>query len=173
MPRPQSFHEDYHRKEDIAAGSERGFGIVFFIVFAVIGLWPWLFGGAPRLWSLGVAAAFLLVALLRPGLLSPLNRIWFSFGLLLHKIVTPVVMGILFFLTVTPTGIVMRLMGKDPLHRRFDPDGDDLLDRTPASGSRPPGHAQSVLGNQAWNFSLNFGPSCEHGRSSGCCRSSS
>ncbi len=121
MPRPQSFHEDYHRKEDIAAGSERGFGIVFFIVFAVIGLWPWLFGGAPRLWSLGVAAAFLLVALFRPRLLSPLNRIWFSFGLLLHKIVTPVVMGVLFFLTVTPTGIVMRLMGKDPLHRRFDP----------------------------------------------------
>ena len=139
MPRPQSFHEDYHRKEDIVAGSERGFGVVFFIVFAVIGLWPWLFGGPPRLWSLGVAAAFLLVALLRPGLLSPLNRIWFSFGLLLHKIVTPVVMGVLFFLTVTPTGIVMRLMGKDPLHRRFDPTATTYWIERQPPGPEPQG----------------------------------
>lgn len=121
MTRPRSTHEDFHRKNQVTAGSERGFGIVFFLVFAMIGLWPMLSGATPRLWSLGIAATFLLVALTRPVLLSPLNRAWFLFGLVLHKIVTPVVMGIVFFLTVTPTGIVMRLMGKDSLHRRLDP----------------------------------------------------
>lgn len=121
MTRPQSSHEDFHRKNRVSAGSERGFGIVFFFVFAIIGLWPLIAGGTPRLWSLGIAMAFLLVSLVRPGLLSPLNRAWFLFGLLLHRIVTPVVMGMVFFLTVTPTGLVMRLVGKDPLHRRLDP----------------------------------------------------
>jgi hypothetical protein len=133
MTGPQSFHEDFHRKDEVTAGSERGLGIVFFAVFLLIGLLPLLFGDSPRLWSLGVAAVFLLVALFRPRLLSPLNRIWFSFGLLLHKIVTPVIMGLLFYLTVTPTGAIMRLMGKDPLHQRLDPEAETYwIERNPA-----------------------------------------
>lgn len=139
MARPQSFHEDYHRKDEVAAGSERGFGFVFCAVFAIIGLWPMLFGGPPRLWSLGVAAAFLLVALIRPSLLSPLNRVWFLFGLLLHKIVTPIVMGVLFFLTVTPTGIIMRLLGKDMLQRRMDPDAKSYWIERHPPGPDPQG----------------------------------
>lgn len=143
MTRPQSFHEDFHRKEEVTAGSERGFGIVFFVVFLIIGLWPMLSGGAPRLWSLGIAAVFLPIALIRPGLLSPLNRVWFLFGLLLHTIVTPVIMGLLFFLTVTPTGIIMRLMGKDPLHRRLDPEA-----KTYWIERNPPGPDPQSMRNQ-------------------------
>jgi len=143
MPRPQSFHEDFNREDRVAAGSERAFGIVFFVVFVIIGLWPLLFGGTLRLWSLSIAAIFLLAALTRPTLLSPLNRVWFLFGLLLHKIVTPVVMGIVFFLTVTPTGIIMRMMGKDPLHRRLDPNA-----KTYWIERQPPGPNPESMRNQ-------------------------
>ena len=143
MPRPQSLHEDFDREERVAAGSERAFGIVFFVVFVIIGLWPLLVGGTLRLWSLSIAALFLLVALTRPTLLSPLNRLWFLFGLLLHKIVTPVVMGIVFFLTVTPTGIIMRMMGKDPLHRRLDPNA-----KTYWIERQPPGPNPESMRNQ-------------------------
>jgi len=137
MTRPQSFHEDFHRQNQVTAGSDRGFGVVFSVVFVMIGLWPVLSGGTPRLWSLGIAATFLLVALTRPKLLSPLSRGWFLFGLLLHKIVTPVVMGVLFFLTVTPTGVIMRLIGKDPLHRRLDPGAETYWIKRAPPGPEP------------------------------------
>ena len=137
MNRAQWFHEDFHRKNEITAGSERGFGIVFSIVFAVIGVWPLISGDTPRVWSLSIAAALLSVALIRPRWLSLLNRLWFLFGLMLHGIVTPLVMATLFFLVVTPTGMVMRLLGKDPLHRRFEPNAKTYwIERAP-SGSGP------------------------------------
>lgn len=105
----------------VAIGSERSFGIVFAAVFAVVALLPMLDGAAPRIWALGIAAAFLAVALVRPGLLGPANRAWFRLGMLLGAIVTPVVMALVFFLAVTPTALLLRLFGKDPLNRRFDP----------------------------------------------------
>lgn len=105
----------------VQIGSERSFGIVFAVVFVLIGLWPLKAGGDVRLWALGLAAAFLLVALVAPRLLKPLNLIWFKFGLLLHKIMTPLVMGLLFFLTVTPVGMLMRATGKDPMRLKRDP----------------------------------------------------
>ena len=113
-------HEDYGRTEVLKLGSERAFGVVFAAVFAAIGLWPLVAGGAVRAWALGVGVAFFVVALARPALLRPLNRLWFRFGLLLNRIVNPLVMGLLFFLTVTPIGLVMRALGKDPLRLRFD-----------------------------------------------------
>lgn len=104
----------------VQIGSERSFGIVFAVVFVLIGLWPLKAGGDVRLWALGLAAAFLLVALVAPRLLKPLNLIWFKFGLLLHKVMTPLVMGLLFFLTVTPVGMLMRATGKDPMRLKRD-----------------------------------------------------
>jgi hypothetical protein len=106
---------------EIRMGSERSFGLVFSAVFTIVALFPLLGDGGVRWWALAIAAAMLAIGLCRPGLLRPLNRLWFRFGLLLNRIVSPVVMGILFFLTVTPVGLVMRLRNRDLLRQRFDP----------------------------------------------------
>lgn len=100
--------------------SDRSFGVVFAVVFAIIGLYPLRHGTDPRWWSLGIAAAFLAVALVRPARLNPLNRLWTRFGLLLNAIITPVIMGLLFWLAFVPTGLLMRLLGKRPLNLGFD-----------------------------------------------------
>ncbi len=113
-------HESLDRVDSTAGSSDRAFGIVFAVVFLVIAVFPLFFGGAPHVWSLGVAAAFLGCSLLRPGLLAPLNRIWTRFGLLLHRIVSPLVLGIMFFGVITPMGMVRRALGGDPLRLRFD-----------------------------------------------------
>lgn len=102
-------------------GSERSFGLVFTIVFAVVGFWPLLYDGAVRVWSLVTAAAFLLAALAVPMALTPLNKLWSAFGLLLGRIVSPVVLLLVYVIAVVPTGFIMRLAGKDPLRRSLDP----------------------------------------------------
>ena len=107
---------------EVKMGSERGFGIVFAIVFLIIALFPLLGDGGVRFWSVGVAAVFGGLAFLAPKVLTPLNKLWFKFGMLLSKIVSPIVMGILFFVTVTPTGLIMRARGKDLLRQKLDPD---------------------------------------------------
>jgi predicted membrane metal-binding protein len=102
--------------------SDRSFGLVFAAVFSIIGCWPLLHWQSPRWWAVGVAAAFAIVALVRSQLLHPLNRVWLALGRLLHKIVSPLVMGVIFFATVTPTGWIMRLRGKDLLSLKWRPD---------------------------------------------------
>jgi hypothetical protein len=111
---------DYFENQKIKIGSERGFGLVFFCFFLIVAAWPLFSGETPRLWALAVAFIFVVLALVRPAVLTPLNRLWFQFGLLLGKIVSPIVMSLVFFLTVLPTGIIMRLLGKDLLNRRID-----------------------------------------------------
>lgn len=104
----------------VKGSSDRTFGIVFAVFFALIGLWPLVRGEPARAWALVIAAAFLLAALVRPRLLASLNRLWTKFGLLLHKITNPVIMAAVFYGAVTPTALVLRMMGKDPLRRRID-----------------------------------------------------
>lgn len=112
---------DIQEHSAVAAGSERSFAIVFAVVFTIVGLLPLLDAAAPRWWALAVAAGFLAAGWIRPALLAPANRAWFRLGMLLGAIVTPVVMALVFYLAVTPTALLLRLFGKDPLHRRFDP----------------------------------------------------
>jgi hypothetical protein len=114
-------HESFQRRDDKAGSSNRNFGLVFAVVFAIIGLLPLVHGGALHLWALIVAVPFLVVALVAPALLAPLNKLWTRFGMLLHRIVSPVILGLLFFVIITPMGAVMRLLGKDPLRLRRDP----------------------------------------------------
>ena len=109
---------------EINVGSERGFGFVFTTVFVVIALWPLTGGGGVRIWALAIAALFLAAALVRPNILRPLNRVWFRFGLLLGRIVSPIVMAVVFFVAVTPTALIMRAFGKDSLRLKFDPDAE-------------------------------------------------
>ena len=95
--------------------SNRNFGIVFFIVFLVIGLWPLLNQSELRIWSLLISMVFLFLGISNSKILTPLNKLWMKFGLLLGNIVAPIVMGIVYFGVVTPTGILLRLFGKDIL----------------------------------------------------------
>ena len=136
-------HERLGRDDTPAGGSDRGFGIVFAILFMVIGLFPLLGGGPPRGWSLAVAGAFLAVALVRAHWLAPLNRAWTRFGLLLQRIVNPLVMAVIYFAVVTPTGLVMRALGKDPLRLRYDPDAESYWIRRD-----PPGPERESMTNQ-------------------------
>ena len=107
-------------QDDIKIGSNRSFGIVFFIVFIIISLYPLIDGENIRVWSLIISIIFLVLGLLNSKLLNPLNKIWFKFGLLLGKIISPIVMGIIFFVVVTPIALFMRLLKKDLLNLKFN-----------------------------------------------------
>tara|TARA_B100001093_G_scaffold408009_1_gene396757 strand:- start:612 stop:995 length:384 start_codon:yes stop_codon:yes gene_type:complete len=106
--------------DDIKINSNRSFGIVFFIVFLLIALYPLTYGGEIRIWSVITSLIFLVSGLLNSKILTPLNKLWFKFGILLGKIISPVIMGIIFFLVVTPIGLIMRLLRKDVLNLRYN-----------------------------------------------------
>ena len=96
--------------------SNRSFGILFTIVFFIISFWPLLKSGDIRYWSLAISLIFFVLAIMNSKILTPLNKIWMKFGFALGKIISPIVMGFIFFFVVTPTGIIMRLLGKDILN---------------------------------------------------------
>ena len=106
--------------DEIKIGSNRSFGIVFFTVFLIIATYPLINNGEIRIWSLILSLAFLILGLLNSKILYPLNKIWFKFGLLLGRIVSPLVMVIIFFLVVTPIGLLMRILNKDLLNLNFN-----------------------------------------------------
>jgi hypothetical protein len=129
----QSTHEAFSRDEEIVAGSDRSFGLVMAGAFAAVTALNGWHAGRIWPWTAALAAVFLIAALLRPAVLNPLNRIWLKFGLLLHKIVNPVIMALLFYGTVLPTGLVLRAMGKDLLRLKREPDAASYwIVRTPA-----------------------------------------
>ena len=139
----QALHEDFDRKDETTVHSERSFGIVFAVLFLIIGLWPLIGWHAPRYWALAVSAAFGGLALTLPVLLRPLNLLWFRFGLVLHRVMSVVILTLLFFVTVTPIGLIYRLLGKDPLRLK--------LDRARASywvAREPPGPPPASMANQ-------------------------
>ena len=103
-------------KQKIKIPSNKNFGIVFSIVFLIISLWPLLNQNDIRIWSLIISGIFLVLGLINSKLLLPLNKIWFKFGILLGNFIAPIVMGIVYFMVVTPTGLIMRLLGKDLLN---------------------------------------------------------
>ena len=100
----------------IKIGSNRSFGIVFSVVFLIVALYPLLNGDSIRIWSIILSSIFFIFGLLNSNILSPLNRIWFKFGIILGRIVSPTVMGLVFFLVVTPTSLILRLFKKDNLN---------------------------------------------------------
>ena len=108
--------------ENIKIGSNRSFGIVFFVVFLLIALYPITNQSEIRLWALIISLIFFFLGIFNSKILSPLNKLWFKFGLFLGKIISPIVMGIIFFLVVTPIGLLMRLLKKDLLKIKFNND---------------------------------------------------
>ena len=115
--------------------TNRNFGIVFSIVFLIIALWPLLKQQDLRLWSLSISVIFFVLGLLNSKLLLPLNKIWFKFGIFLGSIIAPVVMGIVFFLVVTPTGLIMKLLRKDLLNLKKNKKETYWLDKNNSNSS--------------------------------------
>ncbi len=143
MRRVDGFHEDFSRAGPDGKSSDRSFGIVFAVAFSIIALWPLWSREPVRLWGLIVAAVFLGTAVIRPQMLALPNRLWLRFGALLHGIVSPIAMGVVFYLTVTPVGMLMRLLGKRPIPLRFDRDkGSYWIERD------PPGPTPDSIKNQ-------------------------
>ena len=105
---------------DVKISSNRSFGIVFFVVFLLIALYPLLNSGEIRIWSVLISLIFLVLGLFNSKILSPLNKLWFKFGILIGKIISPIIMGIIFFLVVTPIGLLMRLLGKDLINLKYN-----------------------------------------------------
>ena len=105
--------------DDVKISSNRSFGIVFFLVFLLIALYPLTYVGDVRIWSVIISLFFLVLGLLNSKILTPLNKLWFKFGIFLGKVISPIIMGIIFFLVVTPIGFIMRLLGKDVLNLKY------------------------------------------------------
>ena len=116
--------------DDPKISSNRSFGIIFFIVFSLIALYPLIYNGEIRIWSLIISLIFLILGLINSRILTPLNKLWFKFGILLGKIVSPIIMGIIFFLVVTPIGFIMRILGKDLLNLKFNANKSYWIEKT-------------------------------------------
>lgn len=136
-------HEDFSRAHEFAGPSDRNFGTVFTLFFTIIGLWPLRHGQPIRMWALGLAGLFLALTLIRPQVLHPLNRAWLGLGLLLGRIVNPIVIGILFYVVFTPAGIIARALGKDFLRLKRN-----ATDKTYWISRTPPGPAPESMAKQ-------------------------
>lgn len=128
---------------DIKVSSTRSFAVVFCVVFAVIGLLPLVSGSGVRVWALAVSAVFLFFTFFFTSVLQPLNVLWFRFGMLLSRIVNPIVMLVIYALTIVPFGVAVRLLGKDLLKLKLDPNAKSYwIDR------EPPGPAPESIEQQ-------------------------
>ena len=116
--------------DEIKIGSNRSFGIVFFVFFLLIALYPLINEENIRYWSLFISFIFLILGFLNSTILTPLNKIWFKFGILLGKLISPVIMGIIFFFVVTPIGILMRVLKKDLLNLRINKNKTYWIEKT-------------------------------------------
>tara|TARA_Y100000590_G_scaffold213372_1_gene241768 strand:+ start:31788 stop:32177 length:390 start_codon:yes stop_codon:yes gene_type:complete len=110
------------KHSEIKIGSEKSFGIIFSLFFLIIAFYPLMKGGDIRIWSLITSLVFLTLGLANSKILIPLNKLWFKFGLFLGKIITPLIMGFIFFLVVTPIGLLMKLLKKDLLNLKYNND---------------------------------------------------
>lgn len=113
------FHENYDRVEKIKLGSEKAFGITFAAVFALLALAPMIFGHGLRLWALIISLLFAATAFVRPSYLQKPNHYWMRFGLFLNRLVSPIILALLFFGVFLPIGLLMRAFGKDVLNLKY------------------------------------------------------
>ena len=115
---------------DVKIGSNRSFGIVFFIVFLLIAFYPLINQGDIRIWSVLISLLFLILGIINSKILTPLNKVWFKFGIFLGKIISPIIMGIIFFLVVTPIAFLMRMINKDLLNLKFNKKSSYWIEKT-------------------------------------------
>jgi len=141
--KPLQLHEDIRREHEVVASSDRNFGLTFAGFFAILAGLSWWRAGERWPYWLGAAAASALLALALPKLLSPFNKAWTKLGLLLFKVVNPVVMFVLFATTIVPLGLIRRALGKDSLRLHFEPDAPSYW-----IPREPPGPAPESMKNQ-------------------------
>jgi saxitoxin biosynthesis operon SxtJ-like protein len=115
-----SGHEPLSSHREVKPGSNRSFGVTFAFVSLIIAVWPLWSGGHVRIWAIVAALGFAVVAFVAPDWFAPFNRAWFWLGQALHHVVNPVVMALIYFGSVVPTGLVLKMLGKDPLRLRRD-----------------------------------------------------
>lgn len=130
-------HEDFSRAQHIKSSSNRAFGWVFVMVFLIIGAWPLVSGGAPRWWSLIISGVVLVVTVAAPALLTLPNRLWLRLGLLLNRVISPVVLAFMFYVVVTPMGLLMRMFAKDFMRLRHDASAESYWIKRDPPGPRP------------------------------------
>ena len=116
--------------DDVKISSNRSFGLVFFIVFLLIAFYPLINQGEIRIWSALISLLFLILGIINSKILTPLNKVWFKFGIFLGKLISPVVMGIIFFLVVTPIAFLMRMLKKDLLNLKFNKNSTYWIEKT-------------------------------------------
>ena len=125
-----------NNKSNIRMGSNRNFGLVFFVVFLILGLWPIKNGGEINIFLILISLVFLFLAITKSKFLTPLNKLWFKFGIKLGAIIAPIVMGVVFFLVVTPIGILMKITGRDLINKKINKNSKTYwLNRKKAVGS--------------------------------------
>ena len=110
------------RKKNIKISSNKSFGIVFFVVFLIIGIYPLLNKGEIITWSIYTSIIFLILGLFNSNILTPINRIWIKFGFLIGNFISPIILGFIFFTVVVPTGLIMRILKNNFLGIKFDKD---------------------------------------------------
>lgn len=137
-------HETLNHDQEIEGSSDRAFGLVFTAFFSIVGFYPWVRAwishtGEPRfrVWAVALAGSFFVMALARPRVLNPLNRLWTKFGLLLQNLTNPIIMGAIFYLLITPIALFFRLTKRDPLKRKFEPESQTYwIARDPAAAAQ-------------------------------------
>ncbi len=109
--------------------NNKSLGLLFFFVFIIISFWPLLNGGNVRIWSIVIAIIFLTLALVKPQILNPLTKLWIKFGELIGKIISPIVIGLIYFVILTPIGLLMRIFNKDLLNLKFSKESSYWIKR--------------------------------------------
>jgi predicted membrane metal-binding protein len=135
--------EEHIQHSEVTGSTDRSFGVVFTLVFALIAVWPLFFSGEIRIWAAITSLVILAISILKPAILSPFNKIWFRFGLLLHKIINPIIMAVMFFGIFTPTALLLKIAGKDLLRLKINKKSKSYwVERN------PPGPASDSMRNQ-------------------------
>jgi hypothetical protein len=143
MDKHSGMHESYDRHDDVVGSSDRAFGYTFAVVFGLIGASSYFFGGGNWPYWWGGAALFGAIAAIMPSVLAPLNRLWLRFGMLLYKVVNPIVLFVLYATVIVPIAMLMRLFGKRPLQLEIDKGAESYW-----QSRTPPGPAPETMRNQ-------------------------
>ena len=130
-------HENLTTQGEVRRGSDKSFGLVFSFVFALLGLWLLLSAQGIQLWPFAICILLVLASFTRPQILAPFNKLWFLLGRLLHSFVSPIIMGLIFYTTVTPIGLIMRVLGKRPIPLEFNPETKSYWIKREPPGPEP------------------------------------
>ncbi len=143
MKQQDAYHENYFREDTLKTSTDRSFGFVFFVFFTLVGFIIFIKTEHFKIWPFIIAIIFILLAVFSPNFLSPMNRMWTRVGLILHKIISPVIMAIMYYGIITPTGLIMKIIGNDLLKLKFDKSTDSYwIER------KPPGLDPDTFHNQ-------------------------